>query len=178
LNTQKDYKLLQEQNIILAYKGSVSRDLLDTLLRLIDDKIAKIELSAVTRRKVYTIVVELLQNIYHHFGVDNEVVSTDLDSIMFILSKKEGNYRIVTGNHVPRKEVSRLKHKIDEVNKMTLEELKNYYKAALSNGEFSDKGGAGLGIIDIARRAEKKLEYEFEDTHEDFTYFTLIVNIA
>jgi hypothetical protein len=43
---------------------------------------------------------------------------------------------------------------------------------------MSAKGGGGLGMIDIARKSGKKLDYSFINVDKHFSFFSLIVNIA
>ena len=57
------------------------------------------------------------------------------------------------------------------------EELKDYYKSVLNNGEMSLKGGGGLGMIDIARKTGEKLEYNFLEIDNKVSFFTLNIKI-
>ena len=52
------------------------------------------------------------------------------------------------------------------------------YKQQIKSGSLSDRGGAGLGLIDIARKTGKKLEYQFLTLNEEYLYFILKVEIA
>jgi hypothetical protein len=47
----------------------------------------------------------------------------------------------------------------------------------LNNGELSEKGGGGLGLIDIAKKSRNKLQYSFREIDEDYSFFTLTVKI-
>ena len=47
----------------------------------------------------------------------------------------------------------------------------------LSNGEMSDKGGGGLGFIDIAKKSGEKLNYHIRKIDEKYSFFTLTVKI-
>ena len=60
---------------------------------------------------------------------------------------------------------------------MSAGELKIKYLAKLNSTKLSDKGGAGLGLMDIARKSGKKLEYDFENISEKISFFSLIVNV-
>ena len=71
----------------------------------------------------------------------------------------------------------KLKKKIDEINAMTKEELKSYYLESLKNTELSEKGGAGLGMIDMARKSGQKLDYRFDPLNDRFTFFSLMITI-
>ena len=57
-------------------------------------------------------------------------------------------------------------------------QLKSYYKEVLNNGEMSAKGGGGLGMIDIARKSGRKLEYRFDPIDDSFSFFSLHVKVA
>ena len=49
----------------------------------------------------------------------------------------------------------------------------------LTSGSMSDKGGAGLGLIEMSRKSGNKLLYSFEQLDNEYTYFylqTLIPN--
>jgi hypothetical protein len=66
---------------------------------------------------------------------------------------------------------------MDEINALSPEEVKEQYKKILSNGQMSDKGGGGLGMIDIARRTGKPLLYDFVPVNDNFSFFSLNVVI-
>ena len=53
------------------------------------------------------------------------------------------------------------------MNKHSKEELKELYKSTITNGEFTPKGGAGLGFIEIAKTTGSKLECAFEKLSKD-----------
>ena len=47
----------------------------------------------------------------------------------------------------------------------------------MGNGKLSEKGGGGLGLIDIAKKSRNKLGYSFKEIDKDYSFFTLIVKI-
>lgn len=170
---------LQSKSIVLAYKGKMSDDLLDCILAMVEDKLSLVEPQMSLRRKVYTIIVEVLQNIYHHRDKSEPipVELEDIDAVVFMLGKTDNGYTVVTGNYLPKLEVESLRGRIDFVNSLSPEELKAKYREALNNNQMTAKGGAGLGIIDIAKRSGEKLEYDFRPTDTSHTYFSLTVKI-
>ncbi|MCZ6898904.1 MAG: DUF6272 family protein, partial [Bacteroidetes bacterium] len=38
---------------------------------------------------------------------------------------------------------------------------------------LSEKGGAGLGFVDMARKSGHKLEFGFETMNDEFSFFSL-----
>ena len=59
---------------------------------------------------------------------------------------------------------------------MTETNLKHIIREILGNGKLSEKGGVGLGLIDIAKKSRNKLGYSFKEIDKDYS-FTLIVKI-
>ena len=74
--------------------------------------------------------------------------------------------------------VNQLKERIIKINDLDTLGLKEYYKKVLNNGIVSDKGGGGLGMIDIARKSGHKLEYNFNKIDDQHTFFSLLVKIG
>ena len=71
-----------------------------------------------------------------------------------------------------------MKKRIDKVNSLTREELRRFYREILDNEQISDKGGADLGMIDMARKSGEKLSYNFEKIDNDLSFFDLLVKVA
>jgi len=63
------------------------------------------------------------------------------------------------------------------VNGASKEELKAMYKRQMRDGKLSEKGGAGLGLIDIARKVNEPLNYQFLNLDESHYLFILKVEI-
>lgn len=170
---------MDKDNIMLSFKGVVTSDLLTSVLGIMESKMERNEESPKVRKKVFNVLVECLQNLYHH-SEDNEKIIEELnsDAAIFTISKSDEQYVIQTGNYIQQSQVSVLRGKLDTINSMDKDELKIYYKQILSNGERSDKGTAGLGMIDIARKSGNKLEYDFLDVDNRSSFFCLTIKIA
>jgi hypothetical protein len=95
-----------------------------------------------------------------------------------MISRDNDGYLIVTGNYIANENVTGMKNRLDEVNALTKDELKDYYKQILNNGEMSLKGGGGLGMIDIARKTGQKLGYNFERIDEKVSFFSLNIRVS
>jgi predicted DNA-binding protein (UPF0278 family) len=175
------YRQMESNNILLSFKGAITSELLSSVLQIMESKMEDLEESLKTRRKVFNVLVECLQNLYHHID-DFEVVGTidevtQKKSAIFLIAKNPTDYSILTGNFLLNENVEKLRGRIDLINSFDREELKEYYKTILNNGEMSSKGGGGLGFIDIAKKSGEKLEYNIIQLDEKYSFFTLIVKI-
>jgi len=169
-----------KNNIILFYKGNVDSDVINHILDTVEDKMIQVNDQSRLRKKVYNVLVESLQNLYHHVDVPlNNGKSDDCKSNfgIFILSKLDDAFRISTGNFIHHDRIPVIKGKIDKINSLSEEELKEFYKFVLNNQKFSEKGGGGLGLIDMARKSGNKLDYKFFKYSDDFEFFNLTVVI-
>ena len=171
------YRNMLNNSVVLAYKGNFSNDLFDCILQIAENRLEKIELQSKLKKKVFNILVEILQNIYHHFDeLENE--DAEYYSVIFLLGKKGSEYNIVTGNHILNEKVEAFKAKLDSITSMSDEELKSMYRDTLHYGSLSEKGGAGLGIIDIARKSGEKIKYDFRNVNDTYSFFSLEVKIS
>ncbi len=158
----------------------ITSELLTTILSIMESKMDAYEEKPKVKRKVFNVLVECLQNLYHH--IDKDIVTINVKefdkSALLMIAKNKDNYQIMTGNYMETKNVNDLKSKLDLVNSLNKEELKAYYKEILNDGNRSEKGTAGLGMIDIARKSGQKLEYYFLEIDEKTSFFSLTVKIA
>lgn len=172
------YQKMERNNILLSFKGGVTSELLTSILQIMENKLDNLEEQPKIKKKVFNVLVECLQNLYHHLDDAPNASESGVNSVIFMISRKEDHYSILTGNFIGADNVPRLKERIDIVNGMDKEQLKEYYVSVLNNGEMSNKGGGGLGIIDIARKSGQKLEYSFQQIDNSTAFFSLNVKVA
>jgi hypothetical protein len=179
-NIEEWYENKAKGEVLLAYKGTITMDLITKVLDTIENKLDNTQESLKIKKRLYYILVETLQNLYHHISEapQRERETMGDNFAMFIISKKESNYQITTGNFIREENVPQLRDRLAQISYLTKEELKELYKLILSNIELSKKGGGSLGIIDIIRKTENKVNYQFHQYDKDFYFFCLEVTIA
>ena len=160
---------------LLSFKGQVTDELFDCLLELVEHKLRHEAAPKLVKKRVFRVLVETLQNVYHHFDILTP--AGDNFSVNLNLKKDVKAYTISAGNHISMEKVDALRSILDQINAMTKKELKSYYRDQLSQGQFSHSGGAGLGFADIVRKSREKITYSFESVNEDYSYFSLQVKI-
>lgn len=177
---QQWYNKQQNDATILAYKGSISSKLIEEILDTIENSLKEANEKSKIRKRIYNVLVEALQNLFHHIDVPPESAGKEFEGNfgMFIFSKSNGIYKVTTGNFVKKQKVKLLKDRMDQINYLSKDELKTLYRLILNNQEFTDKGGGGLGMIDIAKRTGNKLDYKFYEYNDDYCFFSLDVIIS
>jgi hypothetical protein len=132
-----------------------------------------------TRKKIFNIAVEALQNLYHHtsdFTVEGKS-DDEMRKVQFSFREDESYYYIITSNLLFPKHFKIIEEKLNFVNNLSVEELKELYRKVLTNNQLSNKGGAGLGFIDMRRKSGYELEYLYDPIDQELAKFTFIVKI-
>lgn len=121
-------------------------------------------------------MIESLENIIKH---NKYQVSLNKDCTYpkIKIEKYQKKYRITSVNILHNKHVPIITNKINYINTLDQPGLKNYFKSIITNGEFSQKGGAGLGLIEMAKSSGNKISYEFLPVDKDYSNYKLQVII-
>jgi hypothetical protein len=130
------------------------------------------------QKKVFHVMVECLQNISKHAENRNNIVTSKDGRGIFMISKDKSEYNVTTGNVVDNDKVVILRDILESINKLDKEGLKKLYKQQMREGRLSERGGAGLGFIDIARKTGQKLIYSFLTINEEKSFFVLTSTIS
>ena len=167
------FRLIEDDNLSLFYRGDFADDITVRLIDLSEShfKAGKEQMSI--KKKVSFLMAECFQNVIRY---GEEITADDYfqDQTGYFMTRNYYNkFYIASGNLVEQSKILLLKEKIENINKLSKEELKLLYMRVLGTDEFTAKGGAGLGLIEMARKSGRKIEAEFEMINEALAYFYL-----
>ncbi len=135
-------------DVLLNFKGNISHDVITTILKKL--KTVSIENDCAVNKKIYSIVNELLENINYH--------TNELRRYLEILITKENQQiKIATFNYSTKSKINKLIEKINHINDLSLEEVKNQYSQKLKNNTLSEKGTIGVGLETIRLKSKNKI---------------------
>ncbi|HEX2920823.1 MAG TPA: SiaB family protein kinase [Bacteroidales bacterium] len=159
---------MMKENLMFVYRGIVTNENSVPLLMLLEKEMENSEFGFVGRKRLFMFVLESLQNVSRH-SLNNRHANMSL----VVYSKTSTGYTVTTGNVLPNSAKKDLKRKLDAVNKLENKDIRNVYRRMLSSSEFSTKGGAGLGLIEMAKKTGNKLDYDFVKIDDEYSYFVL-----
>lgn len=167
---------MMSQKLILVYQGDFTQESTKSILAMAERNLDSSGEESSIKRKVFNVMVEALQNIVKH---SDELVDGAIRShaAIFLIGKEANRYCIMSGNPIRKANVASLKQKLDQINALDKDGLKDLYKDIIKNTTISEKGGAGLGFVDMARKSGEKLEFDFPEMSADYCFFCLRVNV-
>jgi hypothetical protein len=161
----------------LIYKGEMNHQIMRSFAFMANRKIAEKNLPTSIRKRVFHVMIECLQNITKHSD-DYDENDRQIGNGLFIVGQNKDSFYIVTGNLVKNEKIKSLEDKLTAVNQADPKVLKQLFLKQMMEGNLNEKGGAGLGLIDIARKSGKKLFYHFVPYDNHRHYFLLAVSVS
>jgi hypothetical protein len=159
---------MMTERLMFAYRGVVTKENSIPLLMLLEKEMENSEFGFIGRKRLFMFVLESLQNVSRHTSGDQYA-----DMSLVVYSKTDNGYTVTTGNVVPASDSNLLRQKLEQINSLDANEIREVYRQMLSIAEFSDKGGAGLGLIEMAKKTGNKLDYDFVTLDKNYSYFIL-----
>jgi len=172
------YKYMRDYELSLVYEGEITQPIIKAFLSLTETKMMQQEEPGAVQRKVFHVMVECLQNVsrYSDSSIEHNYLYAGMG--VFIVTRSTSEYRITTGNAMETSKIGDLKKILENINSMDKEALNELYKKQIKEGHLHEKGGAGLGFIDIKRKTGNNLTYEFMEIDEGYTFFILSSSVS
>jgi hypothetical protein len=166
--TRRIREKMMKERLMFVYRGVVTNENSASLLMLLEKEMENSEFGFVGRKRLFMFVLESLQNVSRHSD-RNEYSEMSL----VVYSKTDTGYTVTTGNVIETERINDLRNRLNEINHLDAGEIRSVYRQMLSHSEFSNKGGAGLGLIEMAKKTGNKLDYDFIKLDNRFSYFIL-----
>jgi hypothetical protein len=117
------------------------------------------------------VLVEGLENVHHH------ALSVDGRAAFAILMRSEAGYRFAFGNGTHMVTALKLAQRVEVLNEMDEVDLKEHYLKLLALDARSEHGGAGLGLLTLARRAARPIRTRVIPVGADLAFFGLELEV-
>ncbi|TAN52511.1 MAG: hypothetical protein EPN21_03645 [Methylococcaceae bacterium] len=174
------YALQQSYNqngVMLCFNGPLTKSLIEEIGNALRNYLQNENASASTAMDVFAAYIEMTQNIRHYAARqgwnDSQAIAT-----VVIAQDEAGHYTISSGNIVDAEDGRHLLNRIHGLAGMDKAQLKTAYKEQLRKPrEEGAKTGAGLGLLDIARKATRPLICSLRPLADGLAFLSLIVVI-
>jgi len=166
---------MPESNILLDYRGPLDFVIIDSLLKKLKGSREFKQLDKTTGKRLYSMVVECLENICKHAYLK---VANNPATYCHILARKgKDKIVIIAGNPVSDVAKNNISARIDHINNSDEASLITLYEEKIQSEIISDDKCAGLGFIYMALKSGNKLSYSFIPLKGDLSYFEIKITL-
>lgn len=172
------YALQQSYNrngVMLCFNGPLTKSLIEEIGHALRNYMRNE--SASTAMDVFAAYIEMTQNI-RHYAASKGWTENQASATVVIAQNGDGHYVVSAGNIVEGEDGPPLVARIEELACLGKPELKAAYKEQLRKPrDEASVSGAGLGLLDIARKASSPFACSLRELDNGQAFFTLIATI-
>lgn len=167
---------IDKNGVIFCYSGIISQGIIEEIGDVVRTKV-EMETSQNTMEKVFGIFVEQLTNVMR-YSAEKRIHQDQTAGIGVIIVGREANKFYVTcGNLIEQDSKKRVLDYLDKIKQLDKNELKNLYKEQLHKKITPGTQGAGLGLLDMARKSSDPINYSMLDVDENYSFFSIKIFI-
>lgn len=182
-NTDTDINLFDlrtnftKNRILLCFNGPISRSLIEEIGSALKNYMQAEQAHQTSSADVFGVYIEMTQNIRHYAnarGYDE----LEGSATVVVAHSAEGRYAVQAGNMVEKDDGEALLARVNTLAQMNPAELKAAYKTQLRQPRDNNVvSGAGLGLIDIARKSSAPLFAQLSPLDDGHVFFSLRATI-
>lgn len=168
-------KMLSRNGILISFSGRFSQKIIEELGDALKYYLEIEERPKNDIFQIFSIFIEQTQNIKNY--CESKQGSTHYDRIANACMVTIGNYAegtyVWSGNIIQNQDAIKLQNLLDQLITLDKPSIKKLYKEKLRQELPEGSTSAGIGLIDMAKKASQPLQYEITHIDEDYSFFTL-----
>ena len=170
---------LNQHGVIMSFTGPFSQGIIEEIGDALRNYLETKNNSRGEIFKVFSVFIEQTQNIknYAFQLADNQEQEKILLSGILNIGFNKDKYFVSSGNLIKKEDIEDLKNRLETIKNYSQKELTSVYRKKLRASKNNDSQGAGLGLIEMARKASDNISFDFEKIDETYEFFTLTIRI-
>ncbi len=166
---------LLSQGIMLSYTGYVSEGVLFSLGDALKQKLSLDQTDKNISKRLFSVFVEQVQNMIRYSAERQQggTPPVDLSVGMIVVGRENDVLFVVCSNVISTSSQQRLAERLAKLATMSKDELKEHYRERLKQEPEVQSKGASIGLIEIARRSSRPIEFDFHPLTAESSFFCL-----
>ena len=99
------------------------------------------------------------------------------NSGMILITQDNAEVTIMCGNRIATDQTHELRQRLEQIKGADKETIRQLYREGMSQSVDHAGPGAGLGLLEIARRSNHPISYSFVDVDDKSVDFILVARI-
>ena len=171
------YEALAGPGTCFIYSGPFHDALTARLIDLGETVLEEEDAPRGHRGRLGFVMVEAYQNIVRHRAHLPAELAQGRGRSLFLMRTLGAGHEVVAMNPVPVAEEGSLRDLLQRLRGLDARQLKEMFLSGLRTGERTGRGGAGLGLIEMARRSGNGLRHQLVAVDQQHRLFTLQVAV-
>lgn len=170
----------QNHHIQLCFNGPLSQSVIEELAVAIRSHMERHAEEKSLLIDVFSVFVEQTQNIRNYAAqrAEDSEAEHRYSSAIVVIAENEGRYLVTSGNVVLTRDAEALAARIESLRDLDRDQLRTLFREQRRRPRDPDHPeSAGLGLIDMARKASAPLTYRVHPLSSDEAFFSLAVNL-
>tara|TARA_R110000796_G_scaffold777_11_gene2981 strand:+ start:1642 stop:2184 length:543 start_codon:yes stop_codon:yes gene_type:complete len=161
------------QQIMLCFNGPISRSLIEEIGNALRNYLSADHAHPSAAMDVFAVYIEMTQNI-SHYARERQWSEREAGATVVVSRNQDGRYVVSAGNLIEMTDGERLQQAVAGLAELDKVELKAAYKEQLRRPRDEVRpSGAGLGLIDIARKSSEPLQASLQPLASGRGFFSL-----
>lgn len=168
---------LNRQGVLLCLNGPFSHGVIEEFGKAVRTYLENEDVKKSSLSDVFSVYVEQTQNVHNYFA-QADIPDSERQRICasVVMIGKVGEKHVVgSGNFVKERDTQPLVARLEQLRGLDKAGLKALFKEQIRKELPAVSVGAGLGLIDMARKASEPLRYSMRKIDEQFSFFSLRV---
>lgn len=157
--------------LVFEHRGPVDPTILQGLLGRAEEASIGAGDAVTLRKRLFNVLVEGLENVHHH------TLSDERNTAFAVLLDKSDGYRLIMGNALPVATAALIAQRVEVLNQMDEADIREHFLKLLANDGRTDHGGAGLGLITMARKSTRPMVVHVLPRDERSAYLALELRV-
>lgn len=174
-------QMLAAADILICFNGPFSQSLIEEIGTAIRKHLEN-DVAKSTLLDVFSVYIEQTQNIRNYAqrkAQQDAAAAAVFNAGTVVIGRSDGHYVVASGNVIAAADLPGLLERLDRLRALDKPALRTLFKEQMRQTPpaDSDTGGAGLGLIDMARKTRQPLTYQLRPLSDGQQFFTLIATI-
>ena len=172
-------RVLQNYGLMITFSGRFTQEVIEELGDAVKKYLETDATSLTDTFNVFSVFIEQTQNIknYSVKKMSLPLGERIANSGVVVIGKSKTGYFVSAGNLIAVEDIKALVGQLEKIKQQDKAGLKKMYKEQLKRQLPPGEVSAGLGLIDMARKACQPLSYSITQIDEQVQFFSLQVRV-
>ncbi len=159
---------------IVSYEGPVNHTVISRISDEIEHKFDKVPR---VRRKLFSIFIELSENILY-YSPETNISGQKGRMGLIAIQETKNHYILVAGNYVRSSSIEGITKRCSYINSLDEKGLRRYRLALLARPLMGEGRGAGIGLIKVALTSGHPLDIGLKKINDQTSFLTIAAKVS